>query len=78
MVSAALTSETDSGVTPNRAYTQAIISILAEKRTEVLAKDTAGYFIREWQELPDKVRQIITQDPRYQAIKADKAATGRI
>jgi hypothetical protein len=49
--------------------TRAIIAILEEKRIEVMAKDHAGYFIREWQELRDQVRTIILRDSRYEAIK---------
>jgi hypothetical protein len=52
--------------------TQAVIEILESKRKEVLANDRAGYFIQEWQELRDQVRQLIVQDPRYQAIKAGR------
>ena len=58
----------------NRMDTRTVIAILEEKRVEVMAKDQAGYFIRDWQELKDQVRQMITQDSRYQAIKAQKAA----
>ena len=47
----------------------ALIAILNEKRAEVLAKDRAGEFIRDWQELNGKVAQLITKDPRYQAIR---------
>jgi len=61
----------------DRIDTQATIAILEEKRAEVMAKDQAGYFIREWQELNDQVRQMIGQDSRYQAIKANKAARRR-
>jgi hypothetical protein len=57
----------------NRGDTQALIAILEEKRAEVMARDQAGYFIRDWQELRDQVRQMIRQDARYQAIKARKA-----
>jgi len=53
----------------------AVIEILADKRAEVMARDQAGYFIVEWQELRDQVRKLITQDPRYQAIKAGKTNT---
>lgn len=49
-------------------HTQAVIAILEEKRTEVVAKNQAGYFIQECQ-----VRRMIAQDSRYQAIKADMA-----
>jgi hypothetical protein len=38
----------------------------------VMARDEAGYFIQEWQELRDQVRQMITTDFRYQAIKTQK------
>ena len=52
----------------DRSGTRAVIAILEEKRLEVLAKDQAGYFIREWRELNDQVRQMIAVDPRYVAI----------
>lgn len=54
--------------------TRTVIAILEEKRAETMANDRAGYFIRDWQELSDQVRQMIAKDPRYQAIKADRAA----
>jgi hypothetical protein len=56
----------------DRADTRAVIAILEDKRSKVMAKDQAGYFIHDWQELRDQVRQMITQDPRYQAIKANR------
>lgn len=52
-----------------RSDTEAIIAILEDKRAEVLNRDRAGYFIQNWQEIRDQVRQMISQDPRYQAIK---------
>jgi hypothetical protein len=58
----------------DRLETQAMISILEEKRAQVMANAQAGYFICEWQELSDQVRQMIIQDPRYQAIKASRNA----
>ena len=51
-----------------------VIAILEEKWAVVMAKDHAGYFIYEWQELRDQVGQLIIQDPQYQAIKADRVA----
>jgi hypothetical protein len=57
-----------------RSNTEAILAILEDKRTEVLSRDRAGYFIHDWQEISDQVRQMIGQDPRYQVIKAEKAA----
>jgi hypothetical protein len=55
-----------------RADTEAIIAILEDKRSEVMSKDQAGYFIHDWQELGEQVRRMIFQDPRYQAIRARK------
>src|SRR5580658_7182845 len=57
-----------------RTDTEAVIAILEEKRAEVMARDQAGYFLRDWQELSDQVRRMIGQDSRYQAIKARRAA----
>jgi hypothetical protein len=53
----------------DRMATQAIITILEEKRAEVLANEEAGYFIHDWQELRDQVRRMIVEDSRYKAIK---------
>ena len=58
----------------DRRDTEAVIAILEEKRAAVMVNDQAGYFIRDWQELKDQVRQMIGQDSRYQAIQATKAA----
>jgi len=52
---------------------QAIIRILEDKRAEVMGNEQAGYFIQDWQELRDQVRQLIIGDPRYKAIKANRA-----
>jgi hypothetical protein len=54
--------------------TEAIIAILEDKRVEVMRREQAGYFIHEWQEIGDQVRQMIFHDPRYQAIRGNKAA----
>jgi hypothetical protein len=56
----------------DRVDTQAIIAIVEEKRTEVLGHQDAGYFIHDWQELRDQVRQMIMKDDRYKAIKTGK------
>ena len=59
---------------PNdRTDLQAIIRILEDKRAEVMGNEQAGYFIQDWQELRDQVRQLIIGDPRYKAIKANQA-----
>ncbi len=54
-----------------RANTEAIIAILEDKRAAVLSKEQAGYFIRNWQEIDDQVRQMIANDPGYRAMKAN-------
>ena len=56
----------------NRMDTQTIIAIVEEKRTEVMQHQEAGYFIHDWQELRDQVRQLIMKDDRYKAIKTSK------
>jgi hypothetical protein len=61
----------------DRMETAAIIAILEEKRAEVMSNNQAGYFIRNWQELTDQVRQMIAQDARYQLIKANRATRPR-
>jgi len=50
-----------------RARTESILMILDEIRATVMANDQAGYFIRDWQEINDQVRQMIFHDARYQA-----------
>ena len=57
-----------------RADTEGVIAILEDKRAEVMSREQAGYFIRDWQEIGDQVRQMIFQDARYQAIKINRAA----
>jgi hypothetical protein len=53
---------------------EAIIRILAGKRTEVMENEQAQYFIDQWQQLGDQVSRMIVEDPRYQAIKARQIA----
>jgi hypothetical protein len=57
-----------------RADTEAVIEILEEKRADVMSRERAGYFIHDWQEISDQVRQMILHDDRYQAIKDNRAA----
>jgi hypothetical protein len=59
-----------------RANTEAIIAILEEKRAEVMAKEQAGYFIHDWQEIDDQVRQMISHDRRYPEIKVRLKTAG--
>lgn len=60
-----------------RGDTLAIIAILEEKRDQVLSRRDAGYFICDWWETGDRVRQLIFDDPRYQAIKNSRRARPR-
>jgi hypothetical protein len=73
-VAKALESAAGKQADQKRMKTLSVIAILEEKRAEVMAKDHAGYFIHEWQELRDQVRQLIIRDPRYQEIKAKRVA----
>jgi hypothetical protein len=59
---------------PKRGEILAAIGILEDKRGEVMAQDQAGYSLCEWQEMRHQVRQMITQDSRYQAIRANRVA----
>jgi hypothetical protein len=52
--------------------TKAILGILEEIRAEVLANNSAGYFIREWQEINGQVRQLLAKDSRYLTIQASE------
>ena len=57
-----------------RTETEAILAILEDKRAAVMARSEAGYFIHDWQELGDQVRQMIFHDPRFQEIRQARAA----
>jgi len=71
-VEASFCSVADKQSGSKRADTEAVIVILKEKRAEVLSNGHAGYFIRDWQDLSDQVRQLIFKDPRYQVIKGNR------
>ena len=71
-VARALASTVSRQTEQDRTDTLAVIAILEEKRVEVMGNDQAGYFIHDWQELRDQVRQMIAQDARYKMIKANK------
>jgi hypothetical protein len=43
-----------------------------------MSQEKAGYFIRDWQEISDQVRQMIFLDPRYQAIKNKRTVPTKI
>ena len=60
--------------TQGRMDTLASIAILEEKREEVLTRNEAGYFIKNWQELTDQVQRLVRDDPRFAAIAQGRAA----
>ena len=55
-----------------RAFTKDVVAILEDKRAEVMRNEAAGYFIHDWQDINDQVRQMIFSDPRYQVIKSNR------
>ena len=57
-----------------RAETEAILTILEEKRTAVMKREQAAYFLLDWQDTSDQVRRMIGQDSRFQAIKNSRSA----
>src|ERR1041385_9013470 len=77
-VAASFRSIADKQYGDNRADTEAILLILEDKRAEVMSREQAGYFIHDWQEIVDPVRQMIFHDPRYQRIRGNRAARRRV
>ena len=57
-----------------RTDTEAIIEILEEKRSQVMQRRPAVYFIHYWREITDQVRQMIFHDARYAAIRKRQVA----
>lgn len=58
----------------DRTNAEALIALLEEKRFEVMGHERAGYFIHDWQEFGELVRQMIVKDPRYKEIKDNQVA----
>ena len=54
--------EVQSGVRRSRTLT--VIAIVERKRAEVMARDDAGYFIRDWQDITNQVQHMIARDLR--------------
>src|ERR1043165_5866400 len=42
-----------------------MLEVMEDKRADVMANREAGYFIHDWQEPRDKVRQLLLNDERY-------------
>ena len=59
-----------------RARTEAILTMLEDKRQAVMSRTEAGYFIRDWQEISDQVRQMIAGDSRYPALNVARPEEG--
>ena len=59
-----------------RARTESIITLLEDKRQAVMSRTEAGYFIRDWQEISDQVRQMIAGDSRYPPLNAARPEEG--
>lgn len=57
-----------------KAEVEEILTILEDKRAEVMGREEAGYFIHDWQEITDQVRQMIFHDERYSEIRKRQTA----
>ncbi len=55
-----------------RIQTEEILNILDEKRAEVMSRTQAGYFIHDWNEVSDQVRNMIGKDSRFISIKTSR------
>jgi hypothetical protein len=56
-----------------RAETTSILAILEAIRCQVMSREQAGYFIHDWQDIGDQVRQLIFKDPLYQEIRTKRS-----
>lgn len=74
-VAAAFSKVAESQPDQAKAETIEILSILEEKRSEVMANPSAGYFIQRWRELGDQVRAMLGQDARFQTIRQRREKT---
>jgi hypothetical protein len=71
-VAAAFKSVAATQTAGRRAETEAVIAILEDKRSRVMNRTEAGYFIRDWQEISDQVRKLVLEDVRYETILSDR------
>jgi hypothetical protein len=60
---------------PHRSETRVAIALLEEKRAGVMARSDAGYFIKNWQELRDQARSLITDDLRHKTARDNRMTT---
>jgi hypothetical protein len=61
----------------DRTDTETVLVILEDKRIEVMEKDQASYFLNNWRELSEEVREKIVQDSRYQDLNTQRARRRR-
>lgn len=59
-----------------RMETLVLMSILESKRTEVMSRQDAGYFIHDWQQIVHQVSTMIRSDARYLAMRKKRRAQG--
>jgi hypothetical protein len=71
-VAAALESVAARQTSLRQARTRLAIAILEEHHGAVMARCDAGYFIKDWQDIRDQVRLLITADARYKMAKGNK------
>ncbi len=76
-IAKAFQAQSASQTVEKQSETRTILEILEQKRAETMSIGIAGYFIREWQDLSDQVRQRIARDPRYQSIRDQQAKRRR-
>ena len=70
-----IASRSPSALSPMRKASQSVpgqrpISYLEDKRRGVMSRTEAGYFIRDWQDISNQVRQMVSNDARYQQLQA--------
>ena len=51
-----------------------LAAIVEEKGRSEMEKNSAGYFIQEWQELGSQVRRMLAADPRFALIRSRRAS----
>jgi hypothetical protein len=71
-VAAALESVVTHQTGSNQVRTRLAITILEGHHGAVMARNDAGYFIKEWQEIRDQVRKMVTADTRHKTLTLNK------
>jgi hypothetical protein len=71
-VATALESVAAHQTSSNQLRTRLAIAILEDHRGAVMARCDAGYFIKDWQDIREQVRLLITADARYKMAKVTR------